>query len=305
MKKAKWLFFVCWLLAAIAGCAETAPMPEEGLYTIGVQSSSRMFNITKCVLQVRDGQMTAVITLSGDGYGYVYAGTAQEAADAPLDTWIPYVEDWGGAYTYALPIRALDEGIAVAAHSKRYEKWYDRSLKFFSNTLSPYQEIAPDGVYSAEIISNMEINGADCLLYSDEGKMILKARDLTMELISLDTRIPIEGGWIKVELPSLKPYRVTAPDGVYSAQVQTDSALLRFADCCLTITDGEITALLTAKNNNFDYIYMGRAADANVDTDGWIPAIPDENGANTYEIHIESLDNTIPCNLFSQEKTLV
>ena len=65
MKKAKWLFFVCWLLAAIAGCAETAPMPEEGLYTIGVQSSSRMFNITKCVLQVRDGQMTAVITLSG------------------------------------------------------------------------------------------------------------------------------------------------------------------------------------------------------------------------------------------------
>ena len=95
--------------------------------------------------------------------------------------------------------------------------------------------------------------------------MTLETDNLSMELSSLDTRIPVENGWIKVESLNLKPHTVTAPDGVYSAQVQTDSNLLRFTGCRLTIVNGEITALLTAKNNNFDYIYLGPAADANAD----------------------------------------
>jgi hypothetical protein len=307
MKKAKWLFFVCWLLAAIAGCAETAPMPEEGLYTIGVQSSSRMFNITKCVLQVRDGQMTAVITLSGDGYGYVYAGTAQEAADAPLDTWIPYVEDWGGAYTYALPIRALDEGIAVAAHSKRYEKWYDRTLVFHSSTLAPYDAMAPEGVYTGVIVSDeAALDGRECILTAKEGEMTLETSDgLRIGLASLDKRLPLNGsGWIMVPTGSLKKRIVGAADGVYRAEVTTDSSLLRFKSCMLRVKGGAMTAILTAKNNNFDYLYVGTAADASKDETGWIPAIPDVEGAYAYVLEIPSLDNEIRIATHSGKKKM-
>ena len=274
---------IIWLLMLVF-CMQTAfaeSAPADGLYTIGVSSSSKMFKVMDCILRVEDGKMTAVLTMSGSGYGYLYQGTSAEADAAPVENWTPYFENADGKHRFAIEIPALDEEIPMASWSIRYEKWYDRSLQFFSDTLKPYQEIAPDGVYSAEIISDTGLNGATAILYSKDGEMTLETDNLSMELLSLDTRIPVENGWIKVESLSLEPHTVTAPDGVYSAQVQTDSNLLRFTGCRLTIVNGEMTALLTAKNNNFDYIYLGPAADANVDPDGWIRAEHNVDGAYT------------------------
>ena len=72
----------------------------------------------------------------------------------------------------------------------------------------------------------------------------------------------------------------------------------------MTIVNGEMTALLTAKNNNFDYIYLGPAADANADPDGWIRAEQNADGAYTYTIPIASLDNTIQIATYSAKKKL-
>src|SRR5690625_5217109 len=41
---------------------------KDGVYTIDVSSSSSMFKITDCSLTVDEEEMTAVITLGGDGY---------------------------------------------------------------------------------------------------------------------------------------------------------------------------------------------------------------------------------------------
>ena len=297
---------IIWLLMLVF-CMQTAfaeSAPADGLYTIGVSSSAKMFKIMDCILRVEDGKMTAVLTMSGSGYGYLYQGTSAEADAAPTESWTPYFENADGKHRFAIEIPALDEEIPMASWSIRYEKWYDRSLQFFSDTLKPYQEIAPDGVYSAEIISDTGLNGATAILYSKDGEMTLETDNLSMELLSLDTRIPVENGWIKVESLSLEPHTVTAPDGVYSAQVQTDSNLLRFTGCRLTIVNGEMTALLTAKNNNFDYIYLGPAADANVDPDGWIRAEHNVDGAYTYTIPVASLDNTIQIATYSARKKL-
>lgn len=297
---------ILWLLILVF-CMQTAiaeSAPADGLYTIGVSSNAKMFKIVDCILRVEDGKMTAVLTMSGSGYGYLYQGTSAQADAAPRENWTPYFENADGKHRFAIEIPALDEEVDMASWSIRYEKWYDRSLQFFSNTLKPYREIAPEGVYSAEMISDTELNDKTVILYSKDGKMTLEAENLRMDLPSLDTRIPLEGGWIKIESLGLEPYSVSAPDGIYSAQVQTDSNLLRFTGCRLTITDGEMNALLTAKNNGFEYIYLGLAADANADPDGWIRAELNEDGAYTYAIPVSSLDNTIQIATYSAKKKL-
>ncbi|MGI6174335.1 MAG: hypothetical protein ACOYI8_10635 [Christensenellales bacterium] len=308
MKRSMWFFLACLLTIAIPCHAEKGPIPEEGLYTIGVQSNSRMFNVSKCVLHVYDGRMTAVITLGGTGYGYIYPGTAQEATDAPMDTWIPYVEDWEGAYTYALPIDALNEGLAVAAYSKRYEKWYDRTLVFHSVTLAPYDAIAPDGVYTGVIESDdAALDGKECILTARKGAMTLETSEgLCIEFTSLDKRVPMEdgAGWIMVRTEKLKERIVSAADGLYRIEVTTDSALLRFKSCMLKAEGGVMTAVLTAKNNSFEYLYVGTAADALKDEKGWIPAIPDAGGAYSYVLQIPSLDNEIHIATYSGKKKM-
>ena len=309
MKRIQRLCMLCCILlmTAATGLTETSILPADGLYTIGVQSSSKMYNITKCVLHVWDGQMTAVITLTGNGYGYAYPGTAEEANAALKDTWIPYVEDWNGAYTYAVPISALDEETAVAAYSKRYEKWYDRTLVFHSSTLAPYEEIAPDGVYTGISSSNdVALDGQECLLTAKDGIMTINMPDgSTISIASLDQRIPLEGsGWIMVRTDSLKEHVVRADDGVYQAIVTTDSSLLRFPECTLNVENGRMTAVLTARNNNFDFLYIGTATEAMQDEAGWIPAIPNADGVYTYVLDIPSLDNEIRIATFSAKKKM-
>lgn len=85
-----------------------------------------MFRVIDCVLTSKNGKMTAVLTLSGTGYDYLCLGTKEEAAAADSSTWVPYVADANGKYTYEIPVEALDNGIAVAAFSHKNQIWYDR-----------------------------------------------------------------------------------------------------------------------------------------------------------------------------------
>ena len=55
---------------------------KDGSYELDVDSSSDMFNIEKCSLTVKDGKMTAAMTMGGKGYQYVFMGTAEEAQKA-------------------------------------------------------------------------------------------------------------------------------------------------------------------------------------------------------------------------------
>ena len=108
---------------------------RDGTYAITVDSSSPMFSIIACDLTVRDGAMTAVMTMSGTGYRMVCMGTAQEAAGADEGEYIPYQETAEGLHTFTVPVEALDMGIDCAAFSDRKEMWYDRTLVFRSDSL--------------------------------------------------------------------------------------------------------------------------------------------------------------------------
>lgn len=136
---------------------------KDGTYAVTVDSSSSMFRIEECQLTVKDGSMSAVMTMGGTGYLKLYMGTGTEAVKAAEDQFIPYVENAEGAYTFEIPVEALDMGIDCSAFSKSKEKWYDRVLVFRADSL-PTDAFAAekfvtaeslnleDGLYTAEVV---------------------------------------------------------------------------------------------------------------------------------------------------------
>ena len=108
---------------------------RDGEYPVTVECSSSMFRIESAVLKVKDGAMSAVLTMGGKSYLYVYPGTAEEAAGAAEDAFIPFAENAEGAHTFTLPVEALDAPVPCAAYSKNKELWYARSLLFRADSL--------------------------------------------------------------------------------------------------------------------------------------------------------------------------
>lgn len=161
MKLKKYLMLVFTGLVSLCylcGCAKKEKekpvsdnAPEAGTYSIEAESDSAMFKIEQAKLTIAgDGSMEAVITLSGTGYTMLYMGTAKEAAVAAEAECIPFVEDAEGAYTYTIPVTALDQPLSCAAFSKKKEEWYDRQITFHAASL---QKGVPegDGVYTIEL----------------------------------------------------------------------------------------------------------------------------------------------------------
>lgn len=108
---------------------------KDGSYQVEVESSSSMFRVVKAELTVEKESIKADITLSGTGYLKLFMGKGQEALKAGEDSYIPYEEDESGAYTYTIPIEALNAKFPCAAYSKRKETWYDRQLVIWSSSL--------------------------------------------------------------------------------------------------------------------------------------------------------------------------
>lgn len=122
---------------------------KDGVYDVTVDSSSSMFNIESCQLTVADGKMSAVMTMGGTGYLYLYMGTAEEAAAASEADFISFVENAEGQHTFEVPVEALDAEIDCAAFSKKKEMWYDRQLCFRADSL-PMDAIAEGAVTTVE-----------------------------------------------------------------------------------------------------------------------------------------------------------
>lgn len=141
----------------------------DGNYQVDVDTGNKMFKVTNCILTSEKGKMYAVITLSGTGYDYLYMGPAADAAEVAAKDYISYVADEAGKYTYKVPVESLDKGIAVAAHSIKKDKWYDRTLIFSSASA---KRIIADGTYQV----NAEAGGkmfrvTDCVMTVKNGQM--------------------------------------------------------------------------------------------------------------------------------------
>ena len=96
-----------------------------------------------------------MLTLGGTGYLQLFMGTGEEAVAADASAYIGYVEDADGAYTYTVPVEALNQKIDCAAFSKRKEKWYDRTLVFDAESL-PADALLVDLTPAAEAATESE-----------------------------------------------------------------------------------------------------------------------------------------------------
>ena len=145
MKKFSKSKLVMLVMMLVLSCAMSSvvfadELVADGTYSIEVTSSSKMFKVVDAKLNVLDGNMSAVITLSGTGYSKLYMGTEEEAASSSEMDAINYVVDENNMYTYTIPVSALDTEINVAAFSIKKQTWYGRTLTFNSSTLVAIEE---------------------------------------------------------------------------------------------------------------------------------------------------------------------
>lgn len=197
---------------------------KDGEYDVIVDSSSSMFKITACKLTVKEGKMTAVMTMSGTGYGKLYMGTAEDAANATEDEFIPYVENENGEYTFEVPVDALDEGIDCAAFSKKKEKWYDRVLLFRVDSL-PTDALA-DG-------------------------MVKTVQDLGIEDGTYTVDVTLAGGSGKASVES--PAKLEVKDGIAYATIVFSSSHYDY----MLVDDEKYLTVNTEGNSTFEIPVAG------------------------------------------------
>lgn len=160
----------------------------DGVYNINVESSSSMFKITDCELSVGGEAMMAKLIMSSDSYGYLYLGTAEQAADADAADYIaPEVEN--GVGTFAFPLAALDQQIDCAAWSRNKELWYDRTLVFRADSLplEAFQMLTTaesigltEGVYQVDVTL---AGGSGKASVQSPAKLIVESGRATAEII--------------------------------------------------------------------------------------------------------------------------
>jgi len=108
----------------------------DGEYSINAETDSSMFKIVDCKLTVANGEMTAVITLSGSGFGNLFMGTAADAEKAAESDLIAFTENSEGQHVYTVPVEALDKPVKCAAQSLKKSTWYDHEITFKSESIS-------------------------------------------------------------------------------------------------------------------------------------------------------------------------
>lgn len=153
---------------------------DTGKYVVDVDaaSASGMFRVVNCVLTSVGGKMQADITLSKQGYDYLYVGTAEEAAkEKNKNKWISYKPDKEGKYVFTVPVESMNTEVRIAAHGVRSDTWFDRTLTFKTEGMSKYVQVN-DGIYKVNV-DTKTLKGeqamfkvTDCTLTSKNGEMV-------------------------------------------------------------------------------------------------------------------------------------
>ena len=242
---------------------------EDGTYEVKVRSSSTFFHVHKAILTVKEGKMTAELTLSSVSYKYVYEGKAEDAAKAELDKYIK-MKDKDGRSTFTMNVEALDSEIDCAAFSKRKKKWYDRKLLFEASSLpvSAAKVTLPDYDRIEEAMDLYdETNGIST---KEEEEKERKAAQAIEEM---------DEGTIVVE-----PVPVDLKDGEYSIQVTMAGGSGRASvtsPTWLIVKDGKAYARLLWSSTYYDYMLVGGKKYLNETLDG---------GNSTFTIPIAAMD---------------
>ncbi len=107
----------------------------DGEYEVKVSSSSSMFRIEKALLTVKDGDMSAVLTLGGKGYTKLFMGTGEQAVAADESEYSEAVPDQNEKLTFKVNVDALNQVLECTGFSRRKKKWYDHQILFDASSM--------------------------------------------------------------------------------------------------------------------------------------------------------------------------
>ena len=237
----------------------TGDKVKDGVYEIEAESSSPFFKIKGATLTVKNGQMTAAISLDSKSYPLVYMGTGDEAAAAPASD---YIEFDGDAWTFTVPVSALDQELDCAAYSKRRKQWYNRKLMFYAATLPADALLVELPVYGDPI--------------TDENANAAK------------TASDIAFGKKGNENPETGAVPIDMPDGTYSIEVNMTGGSGRASvssPTWLIVEGGYAYARLLWSSSYYDYMIMDEVRYENQTDDG---------SNSTFKIPILAMDEEIP-----------
>ena len=254
---------------------------KEGTYEIEATSNSTYFKIAHAELTVKDGKMTAKITIPSMSYLYVFMGTAKDAVAAKKSEWIDFKEV-NKQTVFTVPVEALDKEIDCAAYSKARKKWYDRKIVFDASSL-------PEGVVLIELpdydlIENaIDAYGTDS---SQGGSSLLPEIDPNEENPDSDPDQVKEDSVLWEGEPV--PVEVNYPDGEYSIEMNMIGGSGRASissPTWLYVRDGKAYVKLLWSSSYYDYMIIGDKTYYNMTTDG---------GNSTFEIPIVVMDEAFP-----------
>lgn len=108
----------------------------------------------------------------------------------------------------------------------------------------------------------------------------------------------------EVGVEGMEPiYGTDVADGVYDVEVECSSSMFPVDKAELTVSDGEMTAVLTMGGTGYLKVFMGTAVEAAAsDISEYIDFAENEDGKHTFTIPVEALDAPIDCAAFSKNK---
>lgn len=258
---------------------------KDGTYSIEGESSSSFFKIDTSELTVSDGKLTVSMNVPSSSYKFVYMGTAEEAAAAPLEDYIE-PKNWAGVSTYEIPIDALNKGIPCAAFSKRKKKWYDRTILFDASSLPEDALLIelPDYDKISEAIALYDqMYGTDDEEAAADGTAAAgtQSESATQSGNNSSTGTAVQENPATV---SAEPIDIDLDDGTYAIQVNMTGGSGRASvssPTWLIVENGKAYARLLWSSSYYDYMLVGGKKYLNESEDG---------GNSTFTIPITAMD---------------
>lgn len=229
--------------------ARPAGVPADGVYTTTISTGAEMFRVVATILTVKNGKMSAEITLSGTGYDYLYMGTAAEAAGNESQ-WIgckdeqkSYIEN-GEEKTgrsYIIPISTLDTPLAMASHSVKRDRWYDRSITVSSKDL---KKISSDEAGSNQGVNTNPTPASDPTATKDSTKDTTPAEESKSESDTSGSTSQVNSK-TKLKDGVYTPDKFTWSGGTGKVSITCDK---------VTIKNGQALATIAFSSSAYQYV---------------------------------------------------
>ena len=264
-------------------------MIEDGEYVVGTECSSSFFRIEEARLTVKDGKMTALLRMYSSSYPLVYPGTAEEAAAADYEDYIPSVEidDYD---TFTVPVEALDMELELAAFSKRKKAWYPRKILFHASDIPSdclrFSYPDYDRISEAMASFDAENNAEDRITDSQTGSRAAAGTDskTDSQAAGTDSKTDSQAAGTDAKAQDPQAVQIDMPDGDYSIEVTLMGGSGRASLTTPTwmyVQGGKGYARLLWSSPHYDYMILDGRTYYNETEDG---------GNSSFTIPITAMD---------------